>query len=53
MNNSQLNLFDDIEWPIYDSLSTHFPNIEWTNNHKFGFERAIGLVDEEDFKSWM
>lgn len=30
MNNPQLNLFDDIEWPIYDSLSTHFPNDEFS-----------------------
>jgi predicted HTH transcriptional regulator len=30
MSDTQLSLFNDIEWPIYDSLSTHFPNDEFS-----------------------
>ena len=30
MENSQLSLFNDIEWPIYDYLVTYFPNDEFS-----------------------
>jgi hypothetical protein len=30
MNDSQLSLFNDIEWQIFDSLGTHFPNDEFS-----------------------
>lgn len=30
MSDSQLSLFNEIEWPIFDSLGTHFPNDEFS-----------------------
>lgn len=30
MTDSQLSLFNDIEWPIFNSLTTHFPNDEYS-----------------------
>ncbi len=49
MGDSQLSLFNEIEWPIFNSLETHFPNDEFS---ELEYKSAQGGFPNDFWKTY-